>query len=45
MEKDNFYDAGTWRGKKEERPTNVEVDGGNTHHVRDESGGAEGCGG
>ena len=31
------------RGKKEERPTNHEVNGGDTHDVRDESGGAKGC--
>ena len=39
------YDARIWRGKKKKKPSNKEVDGGNTHDVRDESGGAEGCGG
>ena len=38
------YDAGKRRGKKKKRPSDEEVDGGNTHDVRDESGGAEGCG-
>ena len=33
------------RGKKKKRPSDEEVDGGKTHDVRDESGGAEGCGG
>jgi len=32
------------RGKKEEKSSKEEVDGGNTHGVRDEPGGAEGCG-
>ena len=36
---------GMRRGKKEERPTKEEVDGGNTRDVRDESGGVERCGG
>jgi len=40
-----IYDAGMWGGKKKERPSDEEVDGGNSHDVRDESGGAEGCGG
>ena len=31
--------------KKKKRPSDEEVDGGNTRDVRDESGGAEGCGG
>ena len=35
------YDA----GMQEERSSDEEVDGGNTHNVRDEPGGAEGCGG
>ena len=39
------YDAGIRRGKKEERSSKEEVDGGNTHDVRDEPGGAEECGG
>jgi len=39
------YDAGIRRGTKKKRPSDEEVDGGNTYNVRDESGGAEGCGG
>ena len=30
---------------KKKRSFDEEVDGGNTHNARDESGGAEGCGG
>src|SRR6218665_651667 len=39
------YDAGMRQEMKEERLTKEEVDGGNTHNVRDEFDGAEGCGG
>jgi len=39
------YDAGIRIGKKKKRPSDEDVDGGNTHDVRDESGEAEGCGG
>src|SRR6218665_3269037 len=36
------YDAGIRRGKKKKKPSDEEVDRGNTHDVRDESGGALG---
>src|SRR6218665_2406836 len=43
MEKDMMLAYGEGRRKK--RPSDEEMDGGNTQDVRDESGGAEGCGG
>jgi len=38
-------DAGLRRRKKKERSSDKEMDGGNTHDVRDGPDGAEGCGG